>query len=70
MTELDRNVLINNRFEDIVGPWSRELWPFFTADLKVKKLINSGTFICVGEDWNWFVLCERLSEYAKAFSRW
>lgn len=64
MTELDRNILINNRVGDLVGPRSRELWPFFTTGLKVKS-VNCDTLVCIGEDWNWFVICERLYEYAK-----
>ena len=65
MTELDRNILINNRVGGLLKPWRTELWPYFTTGLKVKKLINSGTFVCVGEDYYWFVIYGRLSEYAK-----
>lgn len=65
MTELDRNILINGRVGGLLKPWRTELWPFFTTDLKVKKLINSGTFVCVGEDYYWFVICARLYEYVK-----
>ena len=68
MTELDRNILINNRAGGLLKPWRTELWPYFTTDLKVKKLINSGTFVCVGEDYYWFVIYGRLSEYAKTLA--
>ena len=69
MTELDRNILINSRVGVLLKPRRTELWPYFTTDLKVKKLINSGTFVCVGEDYSWFVICGRLYEYAKTLSR-
>lgn len=68
MTELDRNILINGRVGGLLKPWRTELWPFFTTGLKVKKLINDGTFVCVGEDYYWFVICGRLYEYVKTLA--
>lgn len=68
MTELDRNILINGRVGGLLKPWRTELWPYFTTGLKVKKLINSGTFVCVGEDYYWFVICGRLYEYVKTLA--
>lgn len=65
MTELDRSILIKGRVGGLLKPWRTELWPYFTTSLKVKELINSGTFVCVGEDYYWFVICRRLYEYAK-----
>lgn len=68
MTELDRNVLINSRRINSVKPWEQELWPFFTMGLTVEPVGHSD-FICVCANGYWFVICRRLYEYVKTFSR-
>ena len=68
MTELDRSILIKGRVGGLLNPWRTELWPYFTTGLKVKNLIISGTFVCVGEDYYWFVIYGRLYEYVKTLA--
>ena len=58
MTELDRNMLISNRFGDFVEPWRSGLCTFLTMSFRVEQVECSGCYICMFENWNWFILSD------------
>lgn len=58
MTELDRNMLINHRFGDFVVPWRSGLCTFLTMNFHVEKVECSTCYICMFENFNWFILSD------------
>ena len=66
MTELDRNMLINNRAGKLGKPFVCDLWTILTMNFRVEK-VNGITYVCIFENWHWFTLedSEPLCNYAK-----
>ena len=58
MTELDRNMLINHRFGNFVEPWCSVLCNFLTMNFHVEQVDCSTCYICMFENWNWFILSD------------
>ena len=58
MTELDRNMLINNRFSEFVKPWSGGLCEFLTINFHVEQVECSTCYVCMFENFNWFILSD------------